>query len=669
MPQGKRHVTGSATSASASHQVKKVLHTLYMNPHYSPFDALGLDPGRQTRDTISQAYRKAKLHCHPDTRRRNAINPDRWPSMIHLDAAQAYLQRRLTDQDVVSQEVVELYSKFPRTFFPAEAVGSPLVYQALSSSISNFGQCDECHMVVASAFLQEHVQEEHVQEEHVQEEHPSSTCELCGNVISAPTPTAHCRDAHAEKVCHVCTALMADNDIEGHIRREHSCYLCGKQLGNETLQQHVIAGHSLDPCGECGKESSTKELAEHLDSCHDPVLCPICESWHFDVRLQAHLTLWHSWDPRRVCETESPGWPDHFVQRHAWLECPFCRTLIMEDKLWSHLSNESSHLFRRCNGCPESARAFVADVGHISAAHAIQRCVECLGRFAGPDLNRHLCEMHQWKKCPYCDRVEPLISYKEHVSMDHQFGNCPVCGESVESTTRNSHLVDVHSWRLCYYCDTVEEIEDLRQHILQSHNQTEPCPVCPGLQTVQGLSFHLREVHSWVKCPYCEEVRPAESLGQHADDHRPKECTICHEVYPEVGMASHLRDGHSFKQCPFCPTLESEDDLRRHIWERHFTTIQGPQSLPVMESDTNEVGRLASEDPDVRSCLYPSCTYTGSRSDIASHRRTSHRRAGESPSIKEPRVDCPHQGCSYRCSKSNMSRHLRNAHRREGRAR
>ena len=624
-----------------------------MNLQYSPFDALGIDPAAHSRTTISRAYRKAKLHCHPDSRRKHAINPDRWPSMIHLEAAHAYLQRKLNDQNVVGQEVVEFYSDYPRTFFPTEVVGSPLVYQTLGSSISNFSQCDECHMVVRSTFLREHIQEEH----------PSWNCELCGNV-SAPSLTGHYQDVHAEGFCHICFGLIPDSNKKEHMRREHSCYLCGKELGNQNLVQHIIYCHSLDPCIECEEEQSCKELKERLSSCHDTVLCPICKNYHFDVQLQAHLSLWHSWEPCPACQPDGPGWPDHVVQQHSWLECPFCRTLIMEDKLWSHISSESSHIFRRCDNCPESARAFVADVSHISEAHAIRRCVECRGSFAGPDLNRHMCEMHQWKQCHFCDRVEPLASYDEHVSMDHQFEDCPVCGESVESTRRNSHLVDVHSWKQCYYCDTVTEIEELRHHILQSHNQTEPCPVCSELQTVHGLSFHLREAHSWVTCPYCEETRPNVSLEQHIEEHRPKECTICHEKFPEPEMASHLRGGHSFKQCPFCPTLDSEEALRRHIWECHFNTVSSP-NLPTMEAVTNEPARHSLEDSNVKECLHPDCGFTGSRSEVAQHRRVTHRRAGESSSVKEPQKTCPYQNCGYSCSRKNMWRHIRKRHRGE----
>jgi len=113
------------------------------NPTYSLFDALGLDPAPHSRKAIIQAYKKATLHCHPDPRQKHKINPDRWPLIHHLDAARAYLERELNDQNVVNQGIVQLYSQYPRTFFPTEAVGSPLVYQPLGSSISDFSHCSK----------------------------------------------------------------------------------------------------------------------------------------------------------------------------------------------------------------------------------------------------------------------------------------------------------------------------------------------------------------------------------------------------------------------------------------------------------------------------------------------------------------------------------------------
>ena len=122
------------------------------------------------------------------------------------------------------------------------------------------------------------------------------------------------------------------------------------------------------------------------------------------------------------------------------------------------------------------------------------------------------------------------------------------------------------------------------------HNQTEHCPVCPELQTVQGLSFHLREAHSWATCPHCEELRPTELLEQHVEEHRPRVCTVCQGVYLEVDMSPDLHDGHSFRQCPFCATLEPEDVLRRHIQECHFPTEEESPGLPTVEVETTEVG-------------------------------------------------------------------------------
>ncbi len=79
-------------------------------------------------------------------------------SMSHLDAAQAYLEGRLNDREVVNRKSYRILFPIPPHIFPAEAVGSRLVYQTPGSWTGGFSHCNECHMAVPSASLQEHLQ-------------------------------------------------------------------------------------------------------------------------------------------------------------------------------------------------------------------------------------------------------------------------------------------------------------------------------------------------------------------------------------------------------------------------------------------------------------------------------------------------------------------------------
>ena len=386
-------------------------------------------------------------------------------------------------------------------------------------------------------------------------------------------------------VCNICNNQFATkpeylrHTIEAHKETaDVPCPTCGKLFKSEIgMKIHTnIHKDTTFQCNICNMICVTrirfkKHVSTHVET--SPKACPICDkTFSKSSQLRAHQKAIH-------LKEKSP------------ISCQLCpKTFQAKTNYNNHQKSHRKLTSFDCYICKKFHPTKNVLSIHMSS-HLDQKpylpCPECGKMFSAQHLLRnHISYNHEFTttKCNICHEVCKTKSLskhmKGHIEKDSSIIKCKHCFREYKTSNIENHLKS-HALQefTCDKCDyQCSEIGMIQTHVRRSHNEdlNRRCEYCDKI--FQNLTFHIKEVHTIVKCVSCnicgQTFRDKSVIKKHTREvhrnERPHSCPDCKKTFKRN---SHLK-GHlilhsntkPFK-CKFCnASFAAETTLRLHTY-------------------------------------------------------------------------------------------------------
>lgn len=128
------------------------------------------------------------------------------------------------------------------------------------------------------------------------------------------------------------------------------------------------------------------------------------------------------------------------------------------------------------------------------------------------------------------------------------------------------------------------------------------CTECGEVLPKTQQQKHEQELHTKVKCPYCEEMLTKDNIQAHKTrcDFKPKPCQFCTVEMPLVSLIEHEEDcGNRTEECTDCKKFVRVKDFPRHIaydckgqieevkTNEKKITVKNPKKKPEPENESS----------------------------------------------------------------------------------
>ena len=495
-------------------------------------------------------------------------------------------------------------------------------------------------------------------------------CDICILEFSSlKLLTVHNRDKHESGSCSYCghkngslsnLKVHIDNNHPDHAEKKCFCEQCGKGfIFNVSLSHHMTWKHRENKmCEICGKELTQQNLQEHMLLQHNirpkdttDVVCEICGfSTPSKKKLHAHKHAQHQLDKHKNCphcDFKSPYRQKiniHIDRNHPDLGgekqffCELCGTgFIYKDTLNHHaiyLCKNSKSMKKKtnqyvakkpleipCSYCTETFKhSYLAKI-HYRNFHPTlpiifenglckYSCGECDDFFFTElELVKHSKLKHEKKsqtvksqknlafKCDYCDEIfSGSKRIKSHYQNWHPHQpiigegymkfNCSECNDFFFIQDElDCHLNLDHGMKTeknyCKRCknpykDSHKCPRDFRY--VQKKPEKVPCPQCNVLfSSITNMRSHVKSVHEKIldfECDQCgKKLASMKTLKNHIlQSHNQVTCELCHKkVATKTDLRKHKVFVHNDTQGAWlCEKCPKTVFFMKSFFEKHI---------------------------------------------------------------------------------------------------
>ncbi|XP_059481825.1 putative zinc finger protein 727 isoform X2 [Neocloeon triangulifer] len=196
-------------------------------------------------------------------------------------------------------------------------------------------------------------------------------------------------------------------------------------------------------------------------------------------------------------------------------ECVYCGKICMGD-IVEHVKMTHADIAIRCDYSKQCAKYFHTLLDreiHVKFFHLMQKVCGCI-------------------YCSWCGITTDEL--KDHVTKNHRniaficaYKHCEDYFKTQDELVK--HIKTTHHTMNCLLCDfTTSNRGHLMQHNAKEHTEQSnflKCPECPsGFACSKSLYLHVKNNHSFKRCPACKVTCNAKAFSQHTKSVSCKKC-------------------------------------------------------------------------------------------------------------------------------------------------